>query len=66
MAAPYPARRDGERMRWLPFPCERPEAAQAERVTATRRDGSACDVRRTLGLGPAPGDDGVHDWRPVA
>ena len=64
--APYPAERARERLRWLPFPVERPPGRRPAGMTATRTDGTTCDIGRTLGWPsvPAPdGDDGVR-WYP--
>ncbi len=65
--AAYPAAPEGTRSRWLDFPCDAPEPAPAA-MAATRRDGSACDVLRSLGLrtaGPASRADHVR-WEPVS
>lgn len=51
--------------RWLAFPSPR-EEYQPEPMTATRRDGTTCDLRRTLGLPSVPAmdeDQGVR-WYP--
>jgi hypothetical protein len=56
----------GVRARMLPMPVKRPEREAAGPMTATRRDGTECDIRASLGLASAPvpdEDEGVR-WFP--
>jgi len=51
----------------MPMPVARPEREADEPMTATRRDGTPCDIRRSLGFDSAPApdeDDGVR-WERV-
>ncbi len=57
----------GVRARMMPMPVARPEREPDGAMTATRRDGTPCDIRRSLGLESAPApdeDDGVR-WEQV-
>ena len=54
-----------ELIRWLPFPSER-ELYRPEPMTATRRDGTTVDIRRTLGAPSVPelDEDYGVTWTP--
>jgi hypothetical protein len=60
--SPYPPEVPGEKIRQIPFPCERP-GPRDRRMKATRPDGTEYDIRRSLGLPsvpPADDDQGVR------
>lgn len=64
---PYPDPA-GVRWRLVKMPVRRPPEPEPAPGTATRRDGTACDWRKSCGLAPAgPVDpmDRVRDWTPV-
>jgi hypothetical protein len=65
---PYPDPEPGTKARRIDVPVDPPDPPPGP-WAATRRDGTECDIRRTLpGLrDPAaiPAEDRVRDWRPV-
>jgi hypothetical protein len=62
----YPSDKD-VRARMMPMPVARPEREADEPMTALRRDGTPCDIRRSLGLdsAPAPDEDNGVVWEQV-
>jgi len=57
----------GVRARMMPMPVARPEREPDGAMTALRRDGTPCDIRKSLGSdsAPAPDEDSGVRWEQV-